>query len=492
MEGWGWQSAHDPAMLPSVLERWRHSIITAEPFEMVFPLRGVDGVFRPFLTRVVPVRDQHNNVVRWFGTNTDITEQRAAEDTLRRLNELLEQRVAAEVGRRMAAEEALRQSQKMEAIGQLTGGIAHDFNNILHVILGNLDALRRLAATGPDRIARSDFEHFVASAVRGAERAATLTQRLLAFGRRQPLSPAPIDVNRLVAGMSDLLRRMLGEIISVETVLGGGLWRTIADANQLENALLNLAVNARDAMPTGGKLTIETANAYLDEMYAAAHQEVAAGQYVMVAVSDTGSGMTRDVMAKAFEPFFTTKLVGQGTGLGLSQVYGFVKQSGGHVKLYSEPGEGTSVKLYLPRLAADALLHNESGTERHFTAATNNLSILLVEDDPDVRASAIDMLRELGYRVFAAADGPSALRLLETHPEVALLLTDVGLPGGLNGRQLAEEARRLQPGLRVLFTTGYARNAIVHHGRLDPGVELITKPFSLSSLGAKLRQVLSG
>ncbi|MGD9615020.1 MAG: ATP-binding protein [Alphaproteobacteria bacterium] len=492
MEGWGWQSVHDPAILPAVLERWRYSIAAGQPFEMVFPLRGADGAFRPFLTRIVPVRNDDGRVTRWFGTNTDITDQRAAEDTLRRLNELLERRVAAEVERRMAVEEALRQSQKMEAIGQLTGGIAHDFNNILHVILGNLDALRRLAASGPDRIARSEFERFVASAVRGAERAATLTQRLLAFGRRQPLSPAPLDVNRLVASLSDLLRRTLGETISVEAVLGGGLWRTVADANQLENALLNLAVNARDAMPAGGKLTVETANTYLDETYAAAHREVESGQYVMIAVSDTGSGMTREVMEKAFEPFFTTKPVGQGTGLGLSQVYGFVKQSGGHLKLYSEPGEGTTVKLYLPRLASEVPHYEESGGESHLPAGTGNQLILLVEDDPDVRANTVEMLRELGYGVVAAADAPDALRLLEIHPNAALLLTDVGLPGDLNGRQLAEEATRRRPGLRVLFTTGYARNAIVHHGRLDPGVELITKPFSLSGLGAKLRQVLPG
>ena len=492
MEGWGWQSVHDPATLPAVMEGWQHSIATGQPFEMVFPLRGADEVFRPFLTRVVPVRNDEGRVTRWFGTNTDITDQRAAEDTLRRLNELLERRVTAEVERRMAAEEALRQSQKMEAIGQLTGGIAHDFNNILHVILGNLDALRRVPITDSDRLATSEFERFVANAVRGAERAATLTQRLLAFGRRQPLSPAPLDVNRLVASMSDLLRRTLGETISVEIVLDGGLWGTIADANQLENALLNLAVNARDAMQAGGKLTIETANIYLDEAYAAAHREVCSGHYVMIAVSDTGAGMTRDVMEKAFEPFFTTKAVGQGTGLGLSQVYGFVKQSGGHLKLYSEPGDGTTVKLYLPRLASDTQRHEESGTESHLSAGTNDQLILLVEDDPDVRANTVDMLRELGYGVFAVADGPGALRLLERSSNVALLLTDVGLPGGMNGRQLANEARRRRPALRVLFTTGYARNVIVHHGRLDPGVELITKPFSLSSLGAKLRRVLSG
>jgi CheY-like chemotaxis protein len=244
-------------------------------------------------------------------------------------------------------------------------------------------------------------------------------------------------------------------------------------------------------MQSGGKLTIETANTYLDETYAATHREVRAGQYVMIAVSDTGPGMTREVTEKAFEPFFTTKAMGQGTGLGLSQVYGYIKQSGGHLNLYSEPGEGTTVKLYLPRLAPEVPLYEESGTESHLPTATNEQMILLVEDDPDVRANKVGMLRELGYRVLAAADGPSALRLLEDTPNVALLMTDVGLPGGLNGRQLAEEAQRRRPELRVLFTTGYARNAIVHHGRLDPGVELITKPFSLSGLGAKLRQVLS-
>jgi PAS domain S-box-containing protein len=491
MEGWGWQSVHDPAVLPAVLDGWRHSIATGEPFEMVFPLRGADGRFRPFLTRIVPVRDQQGRITRWFGTNTDIADQQAAQDTLRHLNEVLERRVAAEVRQRMAAEEALRHAQKMEAIGQLTGGIAHDFNNILHVILGNLDALRRAAGADLTGLAIGEFERLVANATRGAERAATLTQRLLAFGRRQPLNPAAIDVNRLAASMSELLRRTLGEAISIETVLGGGVWRTVADANQLESALLNLAVNARDAMPNGGKLTIETANAYLDDGYAGAHREVEAGQYVMVAVSDTGTGMTREVMERAFEPFFTTKEVGQGTGLGLSQVYGFVKQSGGHVKLYSEPGEGTTVRLYLPRMAAAPAIAEAAATETYVGAGGTDQLVLLVEDDPDVRANTIDMLRDLGYGVLAAADGPSALPLLESNPNIALLLTDVGLPGGLNGRQLADEARRRHPGLRVLFATGYARNAIGHHGRLDPGVELITKPYSMASLGAKLRQMLT-
>ena len=492
MAGWGWQSVHDPDTLPAVLERWRSSIATGEPFEMVFPLRGSRGDYRPFLTRVAPLRDHNGRVARWFGTNTDITDQRAAEDTLRRMNDLLEQRVAAEIAQRMSTEEALRQAQKMEAVGQLTGGIAHDFNNILHVVLGNLDALRRAAAAGLDRLSPADFERLVANAVRGAERAAMLTERLLAFGRRQPLNPRPIDVNRLVAGMSDLLRRTLGEKIGVETVLGGSLWRTMADANQLENALLNLAVNARDAMPEGGKLTMETANADLDRAYAAAHREVQPGHYVMLAVSDTGTGMDPEVRERAFEPFFTTKGVGQGTGLGLSQVFGFVKQSGGHVKLYSEPGEGTTVKLYLPRLLGDAPAAEEPATERAVATGAARQTILLVEDDEGVRINTAEMLGGLGYVVIAAPDGPTALQLLEDNPDTRLLLTDVGLPGGMNGRQLAEAARQRRPELRVLFATGYARNAIVHHGRLDPGVELITKPFSSAGLSAKLRRVLEG
>ncbi|MGO8915674.1 MAG: PAS domain S-box protein [Stellaceae bacterium] len=385
---------------------------------------------------------------------------------------------------RRRIEEQLRQSQKMEAIGQLTGGVAHDFNNLLTVIMGNLDNLQHHL---PDN---AEAKRMAEAIMRAAGRAATLTHRLLAFARRQPLEPKPIDANKLVAGMSDLLRRSLGEGIVIETVLGGGLWRTLADPNQLENALLNLAVNARDAMAQGGKLTLETANAFLDESYAETNQDLAPGQYVLIAVSDTGSGMTREVAERAFEPFFTTKEVGQGTGLGLPQVFGFVKQSGGHVKIYSEPGEGTTVKLYLPRLA-DVEAPSDGAVEpRAAPAPVAGITILIVEDDDDVRSYGAGILRGLGYRVVEAPSGPEALRLLETEPEIRLLFTDVGLPGGLNGRQLADEAKRRRPDLKVLFTTGYARNAIVHQGRLDPGVELIVKPFTTAALGAKVRQVL--
>ncbi|HEX7968068.1 MAG TPA: ATP-binding protein [Stellaceae bacterium] len=417
-------------------------------------------------------------------------QSRQAEEELRRLNETLEQRVAAEIQERMTAEAALRQAQKMEAIGQLTGGVAHDFNNLLQVILGNLDSLRRQRGSGAIRT--DEAGRFVDAALRGAERAATLTQRLLAFARRQPLQPQPLEVNKLVTGMSDLLRRTLGESITTETVLSGGMWRLSADANQLESALLNLAVNARDAMPEGGKLTIETANTYLDEAYAATHDEVKAGQYVMIAVTDTGTGMSKEVIAKAFDPFFTTKDVGQGTGLGLSQVYGFVKQSGGHVKIYSEPGEGTTVRLYLPRLSGYAREAEDAAHVQRVPTGRSSEVILIVEDDEDVRANTAEMLRELGYAILEAPDGRDALRALDSDASIRLLFTDVGLPGGLNGRQLADEALRRHPGLKLLFTTGYARNAIVHHGRLDPGVDLLVKPFTYAALAAKIRSVLGG
>ncbi|MFL5284297.1 MAG: ATP-binding protein, partial [Rhodopila sp.] len=323
----------------------------------------------------------------------------------------------------------------------------------------------------------------------GAERAAILTHRLLAFARRQTLDPKPLDANKLVAGMSELLRRTLGESVALETVLASGLWRTIADANQLENALLNLAVNARDAMPEGGKLTIETANTFLDEAYAAEHDDVTPGQYVMIAVSDTGTGMERETLDRVFEPFFTTKDVGHGTGLGLSQVYGFIKQSNGHVKLYSEPGQGTVVKLYLPRLTADAPDEDVDRAPQTIVRGRGE-TILVVEDEPAVRDYSASSLRDLGYRVLAAADGKAALRLLARDETIALLFTDVGLPGGMTGRQLADAARERRPQLKVLYTTGYARNAIVHGGVLDPGTEMLPKPFSLATLAGKVRAVL--
>jgi signal transduction histidine kinase/CheY-like chemotaxis protein len=394
-----------------------------------------------------------------------------------------------EAAERERMEGVLRQAQKMEAIGQLTGGVAHDFNNLLTIIIGNLETLtRHLGGTGD--VAR--LKRATENAHRGAQRAAALTQSLLAFSRRQPLDPKPVDVNRLVTGMSDLLRRTLGEHIAVETVLSGGLWRTHADQNQLESALINLAVNARDAMPGGGKLTIETANAHLDEGYATQQAEVVPGQYVVVAMTDTGAGMTREVIAKAFDPFFTTKDVGHGTGLGLSQVYGFVKQTGGHVKIYSEVGQGTTVKIYLPRLSGTVDEIETVEPAGTLAGGDSSETILVVEDDEDVRAHTTDILNELGYRVLEAANARLGLDILDRERNISLLFTDVGLPGGMNGRRLADEARRRRPVLKVLFTTGYAKNAIVHDGRLDPGVQLTTKPFTYNALASKLRDVLDG
>jgi PAS domain S-box-containing protein len=396
-------------------------------------------------------------------------------------------KITRDLTERRAADERARQAQKMEGIGQLTGGVAHDFNNLLTIIIGNLETLQRNLDTVPLRVER--LKRSASNAMRGSRRAESLTQRLLAFSRQTPLAPKPLDIGRLVGGLSDLLRRTLGEQVTVETVLGGGLWRANVDPNQLEVAIINLAVNARDAMPSGGKLTLETANVYLDESYAARQVEVVPGQYVMVAVTDSGSGMMPDVLAKAFDPFFTTKDVGHGTGLGLSQVYGFAKQSGGQVKIYSEIGEGTTVKLYFPRVHA-AVLQDETEEPETVARGSANETILVVEDDTDVRNYGCDMLRDLGYHVLEAENGSAGLKLLDAHPAIRILFTDVGLPGGMNGRQLADEARRRKPDLRVLFTTGYARNAIVHDGRLDPGVELITKPYAQAALSAKLRDMI--
>ncbi|MBV2149710.1 CHASE3 domain-containing protein [Sphingobium sp. AS12] len=398
------------------------------------------------------------------------------------------QRLIAEAQEREAAEAQLRQMQKMESIGQLTGGIAHDFNNMLAIVIGSLDmARRRLGEDGDPRVIKG-----IDNATEGAQRAAQLTARLLAFSRQQPLDPQPTDVNKLVGGMSELLRRTIGEDVRVESVLAGGLWRASIDANQLENAIINLCVNARDAMPGGGKLTIETGNAHLDDAYAATHDEVTPGQYIMVSVADSGTGMPPDVVARAFDPFFTTKGVGKGTGLGLSQVFGFVKQSRGHVKIYSEPGQGTIIKIYLPRH------YGPDATGSYVVPAADSLPraqgeeiILLVEDEERVRHMSVDSLRELGYTVVQASDGEQALEMLTIQPRIDMLFTDIVMPG-INGRILADRAREARPGLKVLYTTGYTRNAIVHNGMLDPGVSFLAKPFTLDQLAAKVRQVLDG
>jgi signal transduction histidine kinase/CheY-like chemotaxis protein len=395
------------------------------------------------------------------------------------------QSLYAEIDRRMTAEESLRQSQKLEAIGHLTGGVAHDFNNLLTIIIGNLETAQRQLESWTDG-SQIKLARRLENAMHGAQRAATLTKRLLAFSRQQPLNPTTLDINRLLNGLSDFMRRALGEDISLEIVGGGGVWPVEADPAELEAVILNLAVNARDAMPSGGKLTIETSNSYLDEAYCR-ELDIRPGQYVQIAVTDTGSGMTKDVIERAFEPFFTTKQSGQGTGLGLSQVYGFVKQSGGHVRIYSEVGEGTTVKIYLRRFLGKSLTQEETAKEPR--RGHSHECILVVEDDDDVRAYVAETLGGLGYDVLEAANGEEALRLIDEHKRVDLLLTDVVMPG-MNGRKLAEEAKQHQPNLKILFMTGYSRNAIVHQGRLDPDVELIQKPLTSEQLANAVRKSL--
>jgi PAS domain S-box-containing protein len=379
----------------------------------------------------------------------------------------------------------LAASQKMEAIGQLSGGIAHDFNNLLMIVQGNLETAQRQVRQMPEA---ANLQRYLGNAMRGAQRAAALTSRLLAFSRRQALDPKPIDANKFISGSVEFLQRSLGETIELEAVGGAGIWPIEADPNQLESALVNLAINARDAMPGGGKLTIEAANVFADDDYVRVNPEVNEGQYVAICVSDTGSGMSKEVVARAFEPFFTTKEIGHGTGLGLSQVYGFVKQSGGHVKIYSEPGQGTTVKMYFPRLVQRTIA--QEAEEDLPVAEGESETILVVEDDPDVRSYLLEMLRELNYRVVPANNAQAALHVLvEDTKRVDLLLTDVIMPG-LNGRELGRRAQALRPGLPVLYMTGYSRNAVVHHGRLDEGVDLIQKPISQAQLATRIRQIL--
>ena len=416
------------------------------------------------------IRDRDGTHVGFAKITRDITERRQAALAL------------------ADAQQQLFQAQKMEGIGHLTGGVAHDFNNLLTIIIGNLETLQRVAQDSPSDSAR--INRLASNAMRGAERAAALTQRLLAFSRQQPLQPKALDVSKLVGGMSDLLRRSLGEQVQIETVLAGGLRQVNVDPNQLEVAILNLAVNARDAMPDGGRLVIRTSNVDLDEGYAAAQADVIPGEYVLISVSDTGTGMSPNVIERAFDPFFTTKDVGLGTGLGLSQVYGFVKQSGGHVKIESAQGKGTTIRLYLPRLDvaadADAALEPPSAPPRSAGSET----ILVVEDDAGVRGHTLESLRDLGYRTLEAGNARAAMQALKDNSGIQLLFTDVVLPEGMNGQQLAKEARRLRPDLKVLMTTGYDRNAIQRDGKVDPEIQLITKPFSFAALAAKVRSVL--
>ncbi|MFC0204024.1 PAS domain S-box protein [Novosphingobium soli] len=395
--------------------------------------------------------------------------------------------VGRDITEQRAVEEALRQSQKMEAVGQLTGGIAHDFNNLLQGITGSLDVMSTRIAQGRT----SDLDRWLAGARTSAERAAALTHRLLAFSRRQPLDPRPVRSNPLIASMEDLLRRTLGEHIELEFVLAGGLWLTRCDPNQLESAILNLVINARDAMPGGGKLTIETCNTHLDSHYTARERDVRPGQYVCIAITDTGCGMTADAAARAFEPFFTTKPIGQGTGLGLSMIYGFARQSEGYARIYSEEGQGTTVKLYLPREHGVEIPESQAQTQEERPSARDGEVVLVVEDEPVVRGLILEALDELGYGAIEAADGPSGLAILQSNRRIDLLITDIGLPG-LNGRQMADGGRVSRPGLKVLFMTGYAENAALASGFLEPGMAMITKPFAMDLLAARIRQIIEG
>jgi len=432
---------------------------TTVRFESRF--RHKDGSYRWLSWTGVPDQDRIYAVAR------DVTAEKAAAERLK------------------ATEEALLQSQKMEAVGQLTGGIAHDFNNLLTGIVGSLDLLQtRLNQGRTDNVAR-----YINAAMTSANRAAALTHRLLAFARRQPLIPKSVDVNRLVVSLEDLLRRTIGETIDLEIAASDDLWCTLCDPNQLESALLNLAINARDAMPDGGKLTITTANARLDGVTADT-PALSPGDYICIGVTDSGTGMSAEVAARAFDPFFTTKPIGQGTGLGLSMIYGFARQSNGHVTIDSKPGQGTSVKLYLPRHHGDVAAEHASAVRAAEHAATGE-TVLVVEDEPVVRGVIMEMLGEQGYRTLEAVDGPSGLRMLRTSERIDLLVTDVGLPG-MNGRQLADQARETRPDLKILFITGYAESVAIADGFLQPGMEMITKPFDLDNLSRRIRAMVSG
>ncbi|MDQ1183445.1 hybrid sensor histidine kinase/response regulator [Agrobacterium larrymoorei] len=502
-QGFGWAEAVHPEDREGSIDSWNRAVAAKATYVWEHRVRRRDGVYRTYAIRGVPIINAQSEIIEWVGVHTDITEQRTAEvalkehaanlereirhriraeDQLRQLNEGLEARVEKEIAERRQTEIALQQAQKMEAIGQLTGGVAHDFNNLLQVIAGNLQLLAKDVA-GNERAERR-----VGNALAGVSRGAKLASQLLAFGRRQALEPRVINVGRFVAGMDDLLRRSLGEAVEVEVITAGGLWNTYADPTQVENALLNLAINARDAMEGTGKLTIEVGNASLDMDYARNHAEVEPGQYVMLAVTDTGSGMRPEILDRVFEPFFSTKPEGKGTGLGLSMVYGFVKQSGGHVKIYSELGQGTTVRIYLPRSMADEdreiVVHNGpvvGGSE----------TVLVVEDDDEVRGTVVEMLTDLGYRVLTARDAQAGLTVAESGVPIDVIFTDVVMPGPLKSSEMARRVKERMPHLAILFTSGYTENSIVHGGKLDPGVELLSKPYTREALARRLRHVIA-
>jgi PAS domain S-box-containing protein len=454
--GNGWAEGVHADDFQRCLDTYVTAFDARQRFTMVYRLKRFDGAWRHILDNGSPFY-RNGAFAGYFGSCIDVTEQHEMEQQLRHV-------------------------QKMDALGKLTGGVAHDFNNVLQIIGGNLEMLgRHVSGNGA-------AERSLRNARSGLERGSKLAAQLLSFARRQPLSPTVVDLGRVIRGMDEMLRRALGEEIELETVISGGLWNVVIDVPQIEAALLNLAINARDAMDGRGKLTIEAGNSLLDDKYAVRHVGVAPGQYVMIAVTDTGSGMTPEVLEQVFDPFFTTKPEGKGTGLGLSIVHGFVKQSNGHVKIYSEPGHGTTVRIYLPRTRDEESETKEAETDE---VVGGSETILVVEDDEDVRATAAAMLADLGYNVLQAKNADRALAILESGARIDLLFTDVVMPGTLRSPELARHAEKKLPGIAVLFTSGYTDNALMHGGRLDEGVNMLGKPYTRNDLARKVRQVLS-
>ncbi|MCW3149298.1 PAS domain S-box protein [Stutzerimonas stutzeri] len=496
MRALGWRAVNHPDHHERVSASMKRAFAIGSIWEETFPLRGKDGNYRWFLSRALPIRDDFGQVTQWFGTNTDVTAQVAAEEALRELNDSLERRVAErtrelaainnrlhiEMAERERAEEALRHAQKMEAIGQLTGGLAHDFNNMLTGVLGALDLIQRRVDSGRS----GDLNRYIDAAMTSANRAAALTHRLLAFARRQSLDPKPVDVNLLVVSMEDMLRRTIGEHIRLHTQLQADAWLAYTDAHQLENALLNLVINARDAMTDGGDLYVRTRCVQIASQQPDGPEP---GDYVMLSVADSGAGMSAEVIAKAFDPFFTTKPIGQGTGLGLSMVYGFAKQTGGHVHIDSTLGEGTLITLYLPRNRVALEMPTTAPKLSEVPQAQRGETVLVVEDEAAVRMLVIEVLHELGYAVLEACDSASALPYLQGEQRIDLLVSDFGLPG-LNGRQLVDIARQQRPELKVLFITGYAADAAVRGDFLGPGMDMLAKPFNIDVLGMRIRQLI--
>ncbi|KQX25576.1 MULTISPECIES: hybrid sensor histidine kinase/response regulator [unclassified Sphingomonas] len=481
-DGEAWNGLFHPDDRERALTRWRHSLTTGEPYHIEYRLRHRSGCYRWVLGRAQPMRDR-GEIVRWFGTCTDIQEIVEAREVLAQGREELDAMVRERTEELQRANELLHQSQKMEAVGQLTGGIAHDFNNMLTGVIGSMDIMRR-------RIARQryeDLDRYMDAATTSAMRAAALTQRLLAFSRRQSLDSKAIDVNALVGSLGDLLGRTIGEQIALTMQLDPAIPAGIADVNQLESALLNLAINARDAMPDGGALDVATRFVELDAEAASHMPEAEGGAYVVVSVSDSGVGMSPALREKVFEPFFTTKPLGQGTGLGLSMVYGFARQNGGHVAIDSVEGEGTTVSIYLP-----AARHADPVSQRTIPSVPRGTGqqVLVVEDDPSVRLLIGEVLREIGYTGIEAADGLTAIPILESDRRIDLMISDVGLPG-MNGRQLADTARHHRPALPILFVTGYAENAAIRSGFLGTNMAMIAKPFSLDALAEKIDEMLA-